>query len=230
MIKECYSMLSPKELLKKARAEIEAFSTQEPPSRNWYSSAINMANYVRSVISFMIEGLANGSRHPGVVFAELVKQSMESEPVTLNGSFVSVFGQSLIEEATLEYFDALEENLDNSFVASETIVKAALRANIEPDVESVNSRGSYNSIGPIIQRTCRVIARVMNREQLAKVNEQSVRFNADRHNPVSSASVQIIDNVQSIKRNFQPEKNYRIGINRPNSEALASDDEMGLHI
>ena len=47
----------------------------------------------------------------------------------------------------MEFFDALETRLDDSFVASETIVKAALRANIDPDVESVNSRGSYNSIG-----------------------------------------------------------------------------------
>ena len=35
MIKECYSMRQLKELLKKARAEIETFSAQEPPSRNW---------------------------------------------------------------------------------------------------------------------------------------------------------------------------------------------------
>ena len=148
----------------------------------------------------------------------------------LNGSFVSVFDQLLIEEMTLEYFDALEEHLDNSFVASETILKAALRAHIEPDVESVNSRVSYNSIGPIIQRTCRFIGRVKNREQLAEVNEQSARFNLDRHIPVSSASAQIIDNVQSIERNIQPEKHYRIWVNRPNSEELVSDDEMGLHI
>ena len=65
----------------------------------------------------------------------------------------------------MEFFDALETRLDDSFVASETIVKAALRANIDPDVESVNSRGPYNSIGPHIQRTCRVIARAQNREQ-----------------------------------------------------------------
>ena len=113
-----------KELLKKARVDIQAFSTQVPPSKNWYSSAMNMSNYIKLVISFMLEGLANGSRHAGVVFAELVKQSLEGEPVTLNGSFVNVFDQSLIEEETLEYFDALEVNLENSFFASETIVKA----------------------------------------------------------------------------------------------------------
>ena len=72
----------------------------------------------------MLEGVANGSKHSGVVSAELVKQSLEGEPVTLNGSFVNVFDQSLIEEETLEYFDALEVNLENSFFASETIVKA----------------------------------------------------------------------------------------------------------
>ena len=65
MIKECYSVRQLQELMKKARAEIETFSTQEPPSRNWYSSARNMADYVQSVVNFMVDGLSSGNRHPG---------------------------------------------------------------------------------------------------------------------------------------------------------------------
>ena len=91
-----------REMLKKARAEIEAISTQEPPSRNWYSSAMSMSNYVQSVVNFMLKGFSNGSRHPGVVYNELIKQSLKSERVTLNGEFVNVFDQPLIEEVREE--------------------------------------------------------------------------------------------------------------------------------
>ena len=44
VIKECYTMQQLRELLKKARAEIETFSIQDPPSRNWYASVMSMSD------------------------------------------------------------------------------------------------------------------------------------------------------------------------------------------
>ena len=47
---------------------------------------------------------------------------------------------------------------------------------------------------------------------------------------MSSAFAQVIDNVQSSERNIEPAKHYKIGVNRPSTDALVSDDEMGLHV
>ena len=41
----------------------------------------------------MMEGLLNRRRTPGEIYDELVKQSLEGEPVTLNGEFVNIFDQ-----------------------------------------------------------------------------------------------------------------------------------------
>ena len=39
----------------------------------------------------------------------------------------------------------------------------------------------------------------------------------------TGATAQIIDNVQSIERNIQPAKKYRIGINKPSTDTLVSE-------